>query len=183
MKPTYHDVHASQLRPDLHEYTDDGSIEHARTNELKVRGVLSFRLDFDPFSDFVEFADNEGTIGIAVTVSKSKDCASLLPTILGCQPAGRLREENHAEEKQDGWDHLESPGSTEGTSPIDERASVTDIEHYHDSPGNCPLLCADELSSLAWRSDLRDVDRDLSGTDANTEAVDYATDDEHGDVL
>jgi len=44
-------------------------------------------------------------------------------------------------------------------------------------------LRTDELSSFAWRSDLRDVDRNLSGADANTEAVDHTTDDEHGDVL
>lgn len=130
---TYHDVHASQLRPDLHEYTDDGSIEHSGTNELKVGGVLSFRLDSDPFSDFVEFADNEGAIGIAVTMGESKDCASLLPTILGCQPAGRFREEDHAEEEQDGGDHLQGPRSTESASSMNERTSIADVEHDHDS--------------------------------------------------
>jgi hypothetical protein len=50
-------------------------------------------------------------------------------------------------------------------------------------PGDGPLLKTDELSSFAWRRNLRNVDRNLGRADANTEAVDYTTNDEHGDVL
>jgi hypothetical protein len=50
-------------------------------------------------------------------------------------------------------------------------------------PGDGPLLKTDELSSLAWRRNFRNVDRNLGRADANTEAVDYTADDEHGDVL
>jgi hypothetical protein len=50
-------------------------------------------------------------------------------------------------------------------------------------PGDGPLLKTHELSSLAWRRDFRDVDWNLSRADANTEAVDYTADDEHGNVL
>jgi hypothetical protein len=88
---TYHHVHAGELRPDLHEDTDDSSVEHTRTEELKVRGVTSFRLDFDPLSDFVEFVSNKRTVRIAVAMSECEHCAGLLPTILGCQPARRFR--------------------------------------------------------------------------------------------
>lgn len=53
----------------------------------------------------------------------------------------------------------------------------------HDAPGDGPLLHANETAALRRRSDLRDVDRDLRRADTNAEAVDDATDDEHGDVL
>jgi hypothetical protein len=79
---TYHHVHAGELGPDLHEHTDDGSVEHTRTEELKVRGVLSFRLDFDPLPDLVKLANNEGTVRIAMAMGECKHCAGLLPTIL-----------------------------------------------------------------------------------------------------
>jgi hypothetical protein len=46
-----------------------------------------------------------------------------------------------------------------------------------------PLLHADKPTTLGWRGDLRDVDRNLSRADTNAEAVDDATDDKHGDVL
>jgi hypothetical protein len=50
-------------------------------------------------------------------------------------------------------------------------------------PGDGPLLSTDKLSSLAWGRDFRDVDRDLGRADADTEAIDYTADDEHGNVL
>lgn len=125
---TYHDVHAGELGPDLHENPDDGSVEHTRTQELKVRGVVSFGFDLDPLSDFVELANDKGTVRITMTVGESKHCTSLLPAVLRCQPARRLGEEDHAEEEQDGGDHLQSPGSTEGTSAVDEATAVADIE-------------------------------------------------------
>lgn len=53
----------------------------------------------------------------------------------------------------------------------------------HDAPGDGPLLHANETAALGRRSNLRDVDRDLRRADTNAEAVDDATDDEHGDVL
>jgi hypothetical protein len=46
-----------------------------------------------------------------------------------------------------------------------------------------PLLHADKATALRRRRKLRNVDRNLSGADANAETVDDATDDEHGDVL
>lgn len=79
---TYHHVHAGELGPDLHENPDDGSVEHTRAEEFKVRGVLSFGLDFDPLPDFVEFADNEGTVRIAMAMGECKHCAGLLPAVL-----------------------------------------------------------------------------------------------------
>ncbi|KAH0356612.1 hypothetical protein KCU81_g274, partial [Aureobasidium melanogenum] len=140
-----------QLRPDLHENTDDGSVEHSRTNELQVGGVLSFGLDFDPFSDLVKFAHNKGTVGIARSLDANQRGDSgrkIMPK--KSKMAGII------------W---RAQGARKAPVPLMK-------EHP-----------TDELSSLAWRSDLRDVDRNLGGADANTEAVDYTTDDEHGDVL
>lgn len=50
-------------------------------------------------------------------------------------------------------------------------------------PGDGPLLGTNKLSSLAWGCDFRDVDRNLGRADADTEAVDYTADNEHGNVL
>jgi hypothetical protein len=49
--------------------------------------------------------------------------------------------------------------------------------------GDGPLLKTDEFSSLAWKRDFGDIDRDLGRADADTEAVDNTANDEHGDVL
>lgn len=50
-------------------------------------------------------------------------------------------------------------------------------------PSDGPLLSADELSSHAGRGHLREIDRNLGRADADTEAIDYAADDKHGNVL
>jgi len=53
--------------------------------------------------------------------------------VLRCQPAGRLEQEDHAEEEQDIGHHLKSSESMEGVSALNEAASVTDVEHNHDA--------------------------------------------------
>lgn len=57
------------------------------------------------------------------------------------------------------------------------------LEHDHDTPGDSPLLCADETTTLGGWSQFGDVDGDLSRTDTDRETVDDAPDDEHSDVL
>lgn len=50
-------------------------------------------------------------------------------------------------------------------------------------PGDGPLLETNELPSLAGQRDFREIDGDLSRADTDTEAVDDATNDKHGNVL
>lgn len=45
------------------------------------------------------------------------------------------------------------------------------------------LLECDESSTLGWRCNLRNVDRDLGTLDPHAEAVDDAPSDQHADVL
>lgn len=81
-------------------------------------------------------------------------------------------------------DHLEGPrGAERGGWAFDKAAPVRYKKHYHDSPGDSPLLHSNETAALGRRSDFRDIDRDLRRADTNTETVDNATNDEHGDVL
>lgn len=61
--------------------------------------------------------------------------------------------------------------------------SIDLLEHDHDPPGDGPLLCPDQTSTLAGRSQFGNVYGHLSGADTNTEAIDDTTDDQHGDVL
>lgn len=57
------------------------------------------------------------------------------------------------------------------------------LEHDHDTPGNGPLLETNQTTTLGWRCDLRDIDRNLSRADTHAEAVDDTTNDQHGNVL
>lgn len=65
----------------------------------------------------------------------------------------------------------------------DKGATIGDIVHDENTPGDGPLLGADQTAALGGRCDLRDIDGDLGGADADGDAVDDAANDEHGDVL
>ena len=64
-----------------------------------------------------------------------------------------------------------------------ERVWLHVLEHDHDTPGDGPLLAANETATLGRRRNLRDVDRDLSRADTNGQTVDDTTHNQHGDVL
>ena len=160
------------------------AVDVARREKLEEADRLGLTLDVKPVLDLLELASNQSAVRVAFSVSKDEDGLALLPAVLCGKPTRRLRKKHHTEEENDSRDHLESPRNTEGGGgAFDEAAAVGDVEHDHDAPGDGPLLRADETTALGGRSELRDVDRDLGRADAYAEAVDDATDDEHGDVL
>lgn len=60
---------------------------------------------------------------------------------------------------------------------------IGSAHHDQNAPGDGPLLGSDNTSALGGRSQLGDVDRDLGGADADRDAVDEATDNQHADIL
>lgn len=139
-------------------------------------------------------------------MSEDEDTLTFFPAVFGRKPTRRLGEDDHAEEEDDSGNHLKRPRNAEGGGrAANERAPVGDVDcdgkisnlsqtssqcslrsrltHDHDAPSDCPLLHAHEATALRRRCDLGNVDWNLSRTDADTEAIDDATDDEHGDVL
>lgn len=52
-----------------------------------------------------------------------------------------------------------------------------------DTPGDGPLLQADQASTLGGRHALADVNWYLCGLDTDTNTVDDSSDDQHGNVL
>jgi hypothetical protein len=104
-----HDIHASQLRPDLHEDSDDGTVEHGRFEEIQICDILVETLKLAHVLDVLQFEVHEWTIGIAFAVYENKNGVAFFPSIFACEPAGRLGEEHHGEEEADGGDHLDAP--------------------------------------------------------------------------
>jgi hypothetical protein len=116
-------------------------------------------------------------------LTKSENLNSFLPTVVSSQPTGRFWQEKHGEAKEDSWQHLQTPWDTESSSTVDERATIRDIEHDQDTPGDCPLLTSDKSTTLGWWCDFGDVDGNLSRADTDGETVDDTANDQHGDVL
>ena len=83
----HHDVHSSpespcqrvrystilrvnlQLRPDLGEDTNVGTVDHVRLEELPVGNIRVGALELDDFSDFLHLLVHEGRVGIALGVN------------------------------------------------------------------------------------------------------------------
>lgn len=78
---------------------------------------------------------------------------------------------------------MKSPWDTESSVSFEEGASIANVEHDEDTPGDSPLLATDESSTLRWWCNLGDIDGNLSGADSDRETVDDTSDDKHRNVL
>ena len=120
----HHNVHASQLRPDLCKDTDMGSVDHVRLQKLEIRDIGIVALELAHLFDVLKFPRDPRTIGVAFAVNQCQDCVAVFPAVLASKPTGRFWEEKHAGKKNDGWNHLQSPWHTERFWSIKEGAAI-----------------------------------------------------------
>ena len=160
-----------------------GTIDHLGPEQFLQRDIGVPTFEFDDFADLGQLLHDERRIRVAVAMDEGEDLLSLVPTILLRQPTWGFRQEHETEVQADGGDHLQSPRQAECSSSINEARTVADEEHNANTPSDGPLLHADKTASFRRRGDLGDVDGDLSGADTDGEAVDYAANDQHRDVL
>jgi hypothetical protein len=113
-----HDIHASQLRPNLHEDSNDGTVEHARLKEIQVSDIPVESFKLAHILDILEFKRHEWAVGIPLSVDESQNRMAFFPTIFACQPTRRFGKEHHCEEKAYRWDHLDAPRYTEGCCAV-----------------------------------------------------------------
>lgn len=144
----HHDVHSGQLGPDLCEDADMCAVDHVRLNEFEVADVGVVALKLAHRLDFLVFAEDEGSVGVAVSVDKGENRKTLFPPVFAGEPAGGFRKNHHAEEEEDGRDHLQTPRDAEGGGTVDIAGSVGDVEHDHNAPSDGPLLEPDEAATF-----------------------------------
>jgi hypothetical protein len=89
---------------------------------------LHFALEADRVLDFLVFGEHDRVIEIALSVNISKDLERLLPAVLGCEPTGRPGEPEETNEKDEGRDHLNGPGDTEGGGRLFRVFGTTTVE-------------------------------------------------------
>lgn len=65
----------------------------------------------------------------------------------------------------------------------DDFPSPNLLEHDQYAPSDSPLLSPDQTTALTRGSELGNVHRHLGGADANTNAIDHTSNDEHADIL
>lgn len=109
----HHDVHTSKLGPDLSEDTDESTVEHLGLEQLQVRNVGVLALELAHLANLLHLSHDEGAVGVTVTVDQSQNRLTFLPAVLAGQPTRGLREPDHADEEEDGGDHLDTPGNAE----------------------------------------------------------------------
>jgi hypothetical protein len=111
-----HNVHSSQLGPDLREQTHHGSVQHPRLEQVNVSSVVEGALQLALLADILQLQSDEGVVSVTFAVNQCQDFMSLLPAVLASQPTGGFREEHHRKEEENGRDHLQTPGNTPGSS-------------------------------------------------------------------
>ena len=139
----HHDVHSCQLRPDLGEDADVGPVDHVWFEEFEERsvGIVAFKVAH--VFDIGEFSDDKRAVRVAFSVNEGEDGMAVFPAIFPSEPARRFGQEAHADEEEDGGNHLDAPWNAEGGRAVDFRAAIGYVEHDHDAPGDCPLLSSD----------------------------------------
>lgn len=185
-----HDVHARQLRPNLGEETNKGTVEHLRLEQVQVGNIGVAALKLAHVLDVLQFVGDKRVVRITLAVHEGQHGTAVLPAVLAGEPTRRLGQKHHHEEEEEGGDHLEAPWDTPRGSVVLERvllanegAAVGDVVHDEDAPGDGPLLHADETTTLGRRRDFGNVDGDLGRFDTDGETVDDTGDDEHANIL
>ena len=159
---TIHDnVHACELTPDLCEDADMKTVDHVGFEEFHIARISVVAFELAHVFNLLEFALDKAMVAVAFTVNESEDIMTFFPTVASSEPTGRLWREEQSDEENHGRNHLEAPRQAEGCIASDEAAAVADVEHDEDSPGDGPLLCADDEASFGWWCKLRNIDRDL----------------------
>lgn len=120
----HHNIHTSELRPDLSEDTDVCSVDHVRFKKLKVRDVRVGTLEFDDFADLGHLLVDERRVGVTLCVNQRENLDSFFPAIFSCQPSRGFWKEENGKEEEDSRDHLKPPGDTECGSSINEGAAI-----------------------------------------------------------
>lgn len=97
----HHHIHTRQLRPDLSEHANVGTVDVLRVEQLPVSDICKLCFERACFLDVFQLVLDEGTVGIAFAVDQGQDLVAFFPSIFACEPARRLGHEDHEAEEQD----------------------------------------------------------------------------------
>ena len=102
------------------------SVDHVGFEQLEIGDISVVTLKFAHLLDVLVFKQNKGVVGVAVTVDERKNGVAVFPTVFAGKPTWRFGERYHAEEENDGGNHLQPPRDTECCWTVDEGTAVGD---------------------------------------------------------
>lgn len=137
-----------------------------------------------PFSDqdggdFFPFCDDERIIDVAMGLNLRKNLDRFIKSVDFSEPSRGAWKEWKANHEYDSRNELNPPSGSERRRSWNERAAVPDEEHDENAPLNGKLLDDDERTALLLFSYLCEVDRNLRGSNSDTDSIEKATSDEH----
>ena len=113
----------------MSEESDVGAVDVAGGEKLDIADSLGTTLNLQPFLDLLEFSGNPGAVGITFAVCQDQNALAFFPAVFSGEPTWRFRKDDHAEEKDDSGDHLQSPWDSErGSGALDERTTIGDVD-------------------------------------------------------
>lgn len=138
-----------QLRPDLGEDPNVRAVDHVWLEELEVCNISIIAFELAHLADVSQLSHDKGSIAVPMAVNESEHVMSFLPTIFAGEPTRRFGKRHHSEEEDDCRNHLETPWNAECTGTVDKGTAVGDVEHDHNTPGDCPLLSSYKTTTFA----------------------------------
>ena len=86
----HHDVHTSELRPNLAESSDHGTVNHVGLEEIQVCNVGVSALKLAHVLDILEFVRDEGMVRITLAVDEGENGLAIFPSVLAGEPTRRF---------------------------------------------------------------------------------------------
>ncbi|ANB14372.1 hypothetical protein AWJ20_5345 [Sugiyamaella lignohabitans] len=171
------DIDTSHLLPDLSPNTDHSTVQRILLEKIQNGSGLRFTVNSDNLLDLLNLDKNIRVIDITVSLSSSNDLNSFFPSVLTGQPTRRLRQTQGTNEQQETRDDLNTPSSSERSLSRNERTTITNVEHDHDTPGDSPLEETNKTTTDVLRSELGNIDRNLGRGQTNSETSNNSTND------
>lgn len=174
-------------------------VDHVGLEKFPISDISIVSFKFAKVFNLLKFCSNKWMIQVTLGMNQCEDIVTIFPSILTCEPTGRLgqkdnltrsvsifasgRQKTYAKEEENGGQHLKTPWDTKGSRTRDKGATVGDVKHDQNTPGNGPLLSADNTATFTGRRQFGDIDRNLSRADTDSKTIDKTTNDKHANVL
>lgn len=97
-----------------------GAVDHVGFKQLEIADIGIVALELAHVLDILELAVHPGAVRVALAVNEDEDGMAVFPSVLSRKPTGRFWERKHAEEEDDGRDHLEAPWDAECSRSVDK---------------------------------------------------------------
>lgn len=113
-----HDIHATQLGPDLGEQADLRAIEHLLGEEVEVGDMFVSSLEFTHVPNVLHLEGDERGVSVSFGMDACEYFVAFLPPVMAGEPSRGLGQHQHSYVQEESRNHLQAPGKPPGRGAV-----------------------------------------------------------------